>query len=98
MGERKELFMRIVVGVVSGIIVYVWFFLIKVFVVIHFLAVLFTNKRNKNLAEFSNYWNTQLYKYVRYMTFTTNEKPFPFSDLGKPNDKVDLKNNSKKKK
>jgi hypothetical protein len=33
------------------------------------------------MAEFSEYWNTELYKYARYLTFVTNDRPFPFSDL-----------------
>jgi hypothetical protein len=95
--ERQEALMRIVVGIVTGIILSIWRILIKAIVVVHFFVVLFSGKRNKDLAEFSNYWNTQVYKYVRYMTFTTNQKPFPFSELGKNLDKVEMKKNSKKK-
>ena len=100
MSERTELLMRIIVSIVSGIILSVWKILVQIVAIVHFFVVLFSGKRNKDLAEFVNYWNTQVYLYLRYVTFTTNEKPFPFrgDGLGKNKDKVDLKDNSKKKK
>ena len=89
MSERKEVLMRIVVGIISGIILGIWKALVQVVVIIHFVYALFTGKRNKNLAEFCNYWNTQAYRYLRYMTFTTNKRPFPFDELGKNIEEVD---------
>ena len=91
--------MRIVVGIISGLILKIWTILIEIIIVIHFVVVLISNKRNRDLAEFTNYWNTQVYDYIRYMTFTTNEKPFPFrgDGLGKNKDKVDMKNGSSPK-
>ena len=88
MSERKEALMRILVGIISGIILAFWGFLMRVIVIIHFLYVLFANKRNKDLAEFSNSWNTFTYNFMRYMTFTTNKRPFPFTNLGKNKDSV----------
>jgi len=88
MSERKEALMRILVGIISGIIWAFWGFLMRVIVIIHFLYVLFANKRNKDLAEFSNSWNTFTYNFMRYMTFTTNKRPFPFTNLGKNKDPV----------
>ena len=83
MSERSEALMRIVVGIVAGIIIGVWKVVIKIIVLVHFFVALISNKRNKDLADFCEYWNTYVYKYLRYMTFVTNEKPFPFSKLGK---------------
>ncbi|MFH1592274.1 MAG: DUF4389 domain-containing protein [Candidatus Woesearchaeota archaeon] len=91
MGERAEALMRIVVGIVSGIILGVWKALVQIIAIIHFFYALFSGKRNKGLAEFVNYWNTQIYMYLRYMTFTTNKRPFPFSELGKNLEPTDLK-------
>ena len=88
--ERKEALMRIVVLIVSGIILTLWRFLIQIIVVISFFYTLFTNKRNKDLAEFCNIWNTQVYKFIRYMTFSVNERPFPFTKLGNTIDKVKI--------
>lgn len=83
MGERGEALMRIVVFVISGIILGVWRMLIKLFAVLNFLWTLISGKRIEDLAELSEIWNTQKYIYYKYMTFVTNERPFPFSSLHK---------------
>lgn len=83
MKEREEALMRIVVGIISGIIIGVWAALIRVLAIFHFFFTVFTGERNKGLAEFCEIWNTQLYMYVRYMTFVTNKRPFPFTRLAK---------------
>lgn len=82
MSERKEAWMRIVVGIISGIILGLWKIVVEVASIIHWFYVLFAGKRSKDLAEFCNSWNTQIYRYIRYMTFSTNARPFPFSDMG----------------
>lgn len=89
MSERSEVLMRIVVGLVSGIILGLWKGLIQIITVIHFIFALFSGKRNKDLAEFCDYWNNFVYDYLRYMTFCTNKRPFPFCSLGKNRDKVE---------
>ena len=81
--ERKETWMRIVVGIVSGIILEVWRYLIVIFAVINFFYTLFTAKRIKQLAEMSEIWNTQDYMFKRYMIFENNIRPFPFTKLMK---------------
>ena len=81
--ERKEAWFRILVTIVSGVILGVWKTLIWVLAIVHFFIVLFTGKRNKDIAEFSEYWNTELYRFVRYITFVTNERPFPFTNMDK---------------
>ena len=81
--ERKEAWFRIIVGIVTGIILNIWKGLICVLAIIHWFIVLFSGKRNKSLAEFSEYFNTELYKFSRYMSFVSNKRPFPFSNLEK---------------
>ena len=83
--------MRIVVGIVSGIILGLWKMLIQVVAIIHWIIVVFSGKRSKDLAIFANYWNTQAYRFIRYMTFTTNERPWPFTERGKELNPVDFK-------
>ena len=83
MGERTEAWMRIVVGVVSGIVFGLWKALIQILGVVHWIIVVFSGKRNKDIAEFSEIWNTQIYIFLRYMTFVTNQRPFPFTSLNK---------------
>ncbi len=81
--EREEALMRILVGIVSGIILGLWKALIQILVVVHFIITLISGKRSRELADFCEIWNTQVYKYVRYMTFVSNERVFPFVPLGK---------------
>ena len=79
--ERKEAWMRIVVGIISGIILTVWKTLIQILGVIHWFVVIIKGKRKKGIAKFSEIWNSQIYVYLRYMTFVSNKRPFPFNEL-----------------
>jgi hypothetical protein len=79
--ERKEGWFRIIVAVVSGIILGVWKSLISVLSFINWIITIVSGNRNKSIAMFSEYWNTELYKFTRYMTFVSNKRPFPFSKL-----------------
>lgn len=78
--ERKELLFRILVAIVSGIILGVWNLLVRVLIIANFVYVLIKNKRHKGMAELCEWWNTEAYKFVRYITFVSNLRPFPFSD------------------
>lgn len=79
--ERKEAFMRIIVLLVSGIILGVWKGLVQILALVNWLIELFAAKRNAELADFCEYWNTEIYKFIKYMTFVTNKRPFPFSSM-----------------
>ena len=83
MGERVEALMRIVVGIVSGIILGLWKILIQAVGIIHWIMVIIAGKRDKGLAKFSEIWNTQIYVFLKYMTFVSNKRPFPFNTLEK---------------
>jgi hypothetical protein len=81
--ERMEALMRILVLIVSGIILGLWRGLVQILGVIHWFIVIITGTRNKDIAKFSEIWNTQMYIFLRYLTFVTNERPFPFESLTK---------------
>lgn len=81
MSERKEAWFRIIVAIVSGIILSVWRYLVVILAVVNFIITIFSGKRNKALAVFCEYWNTEAYKYIRYLTFVVNKRPFPFSKM-----------------
>ena len=83
MSERTETLMRIVVGVVTGIILGIWKILIQIFAVVNFVWTLISGKRIKEIAEMSEMWNTQNYVFLRYITFVSNERPMPFNSLTK---------------
>ena len=79
--ERKEAWMRILIAIVSGIILGIWKILVVILGVVNWFIVVFSGKRNKGLAGFCEYWNTELYKFIRYLTFVSNKRPFPFSTM-----------------
>jgi len=83
MDERTEALMRIVVAIVSGVVLYVWGYLIGIFILINFIWTLISRKRIKDVAVLCEVWNTQQYAYFRYLGFVTNERPFPFKKLKK---------------
>lgn len=81
MNERKEAWFRILIGIVSGVILYFWGIAVAVVTIVHWFIVVFSKKKKKDLAEFCEPWNTESYKYYRYLTFVSNKRPFPFSDV-----------------
>jgi hypothetical protein len=83
MSERKEAWFRIIVAVISGVILSVWSNLVWILLVLNWLITIFSGTRSKGIAEFCEYWNTEMYKFARYMTFVSNKRPFPFTSLEK---------------
>lgn len=95
MGERKEALWRILVFIVSGIIFWLWIHLMYFVIVVHWFYVIITGKRSKDLAEFNNSWSTFVYRFVRYVGFSTNERPWPFEQFGKVIEPPDMKKQNK---
>ena len=81
MSERQEGWFRLVVLIASGIILSVWSALVKILAVVNWLITVISGKRNKDIADFCEYWNTEAYKFVRYITSVSNKRPFPFSNM-----------------
>ncbi len=81
--ERKEAWMRIPVAIVSGIILKVWGFFVFCFAIAQLIVVLVEGKKEKELLKMCNIYLIQLYTFVKYITFLSNERPFPFEDLKK---------------
>jgi hypothetical protein len=61
-------------------------FVVLAVVVVQFFWVLFTGDTNKQLGTFGLSLATYSYQIVSYLTFNTEEQPFPFADwpLGPP--------------
>ncbi|MFH0832085.1 MAG: DUF4389 domain-containing protein [archaeon] len=79
--EAQEGWFRIIVAIVSGIILSLWGKLVSIVALISWFVVVFSGRRNKQLAEFCEPWNTENYKFMRYMTCVSNKRPFPFSKI-----------------
>ncbi len=89
--ERREALIRIPVIIIGWIIMDVWAALVVVVTILHWFYTLFTAKRHKEIAKFSNYFVAYMYSFVRYATFTTNKRPFPWDGFEKPLEKVNMK-------
>ena len=87
--ERKEAWMRIVVGFVSGIVIYVWFWFVAVLFIVNWVYAIFSGKKLKEICRISEIFNTQAYTFARYMTFVSNKRPFPFNNLEKEISKIE---------
>ena len=79
--ERSEAWMRIPIAIVSGFILEVWGFFIFCFAIAQLIIVLIEGKKNKELLKMSQVYLIQVYTFVKYITFISNERPFPFGDL-----------------
>ena len=79
MSERKEAWIRIIVLIISGIILKFWGIAVAISAILNWLVVIFSGRKNKSLTDFCNPWNNETYKYIRYLTFVSNTRPFPFS-------------------
>jgi len=80
--ERKEALIKIIVLIVSGIILKIWSFFVIVMAIINWFVTIISGKRSRDLANLCETWNTQAYRYIRYLVSVTNERPFPFTHLG----------------
>ena len=81
--DKGEVWMRIPVFIVSGIILNVWGFFILCFAIAQLILILLEGKRNKELLEMCNIYLIQLYVFIKYVVFLSEERPFPFGDLKK---------------
>ncbi len=89
--EQEEALLRIPIVIIGWIIMDLWAVLITFIALIHLFFALVTGKRHKGLADFANYFVTYMFNFVRYATFVTNFRPFPWNDFGKPVEKVNMK-------
>ena len=81
--ERKEALFRIIVGIITGIILELWKVLTQFLILINFVLTLISGKPSKDIANFCEYYSVQLYSFYHYMTFKSNDRPFPFTKMKK---------------
>lgn len=97
MSQRTEALMRIPIGIISGIIIGLWGELVGLLSIINFFIILFRKKRSISISDFANIWVSESYRFYRYMNFTTDNRPFPWKDLRKVRDPLDIPREEKKK-
>jgi D-alanyl-lipoteichoic acid acyltransferase DltB (MBOAT superfamily) len=81
--KSKEVWMRIPVFIISGIILYVWGFFVLCFCLAQFILILVDDKKNKELVHMCRLFNIQAYDFMNYITFVSERRPFPFGHLQK---------------
>jgi hypothetical protein len=89
--ETREAIYRLPIVIIGWVIMDLWAVLVCFIGLIHWVYELVAGKRHKGMARFCNYFVTYMYNFVRYAALTTNKRPFPWDDFGKPIEKVDMK-------
>ena len=59
-------------------------------IVIQFFFVLFTTEKNERLLGFGKELSTFIYQVFLFLTFNTEEKPFPFADWPKESETTEI--------
>jgi len=78
--ERKNILWRLIVFIISGIVLDIWAYAVAIVLLINWFVVIFSGKRNKELGYFCSLWAMEITRFVKYLSFETNEKPFPFKE------------------
>ena len=81
--NKKELWMRIPVFILSGIILHVWGFFVLIFSLAQLVLLLVEGKKEKEFTHISSMFSNQIYTFFKYITFLSDERPFPFSKIKK---------------
>jgi hypothetical protein len=90
--------------VVYGVVYYFLFFLILLVVIFQFVMKLLTTELNQQLLDFSDALTNYVSQILLYVTFKSEERPFPFSpwpgttDNGNAVEKKTAKKKTSKKK
>lgn len=76
--KSRSTWLRLFFMLVMALLYSVSRLVIGVVVLLQFFWVLFTGKTNEQLLKFGQSLATYTYQIVRYLTFNTEERPFPF--------------------
>ncbi len=78
--SRSSIWMRLLYMLLFGLFYTVAEIVIVAVVVFQFFLLLFTGERNQRLLVFGKSLSTYVYQILRYLTFNSEAKPFPFGD------------------
>ena len=79
--QRDNIIWRILVFIISGIVLDIWAYATGIILLINWFIVVFKGKRNEDLGTFGNYFASEVSRFVRYLSFESEEKPFPFNEI-----------------
>jgi hypothetical protein len=83
MKHKKSVWMRIPIFIVSGAILYVWMFFTLIFSLVQLVLMLAEGRKEKEFVNFSSLFISQISCYFKYISFISEEKPFPWGKLKK---------------
>jgi hypothetical protein len=72
--------LRLVFMVLFAVLLQVVGIIMWVLVILQFVFSLITGRDNSNLREFGQSLSTYIYQILKFLTYNSEEKPFPFSD------------------
>ena len=81
--ENKNAWMRVLFVVLFWIVFYVTQLVIAAVVVAQCAFTIFSGKPNHNLLKFGDMLAKYIKDILRYVTFNTDERPFPFNEFPK---------------
>lgn len=85
--DRGDLWRRALFMLLFALLYSVARFVLGVVVVVQFLVVLFTGSANEQLLRLGSSLSVYAYQVFKFLTFTSDEQPFPMSDW--PADEAD---------
>lgn len=78
--KSRNTWVRLVFMVLFAAILYVSNIVLFAVAILQFLSTLFTGGRNERLTDFGEKLGRFIYQVVRFLTFDTEDMPFPFAD------------------
>jgi Domain of unknown function (DUF4389) len=82
--SSSDTWMRGLYMLIFAVIYSITEFVIFAVVVFQFLATLFTGHRNQRLLDFGAALGTFVYQILQFVTYNSDEKPFPFGAWPQP--------------
>jgi Domain of unknown function (DUF4389) len=83
MKSKRNIWMRIPVFILSGMILYVGGFFVLIFSLVQLVLMLTEKKKEKEILNISSMFSNQVYCFFKYISFISEEKPFPFGEIKK---------------
>ena len=78
--KSRDTWLRLVFMVIYGALLSVTSIVVTAIIVLGFLVVLFTGERNNQLVEAGQAATEYIRQVLRYLTYNSDEKPFPFGE------------------
>lgn len=79
-----EHWLRLVFMILFGVILYVAGIVMSFLVLVQFIFALVTGKANLNLRQLGDSLSQFIYAVLRFLTYNTEDKPFPFDSWPEP--------------